>query len=163
MAEQTSWPLGLEPPAGLSWMVHGVGRRGRVGGPEGCRCSLHRISGWCKVVRRRCLWSLRCCCAWAGHHLNLGLEPWLPGFLWRRLHCRHGVQSWKCVLGVRDPMELHAGRPADRPVNRRKARSRGRCFFFAFALFGCPGPIGRRRRLRAMTAVTCRHGHQRCG
>lgn len=26
-------------------------------------------------------------------------------------------------------MELHAGRPADRPVNRRRARSRGRCFF----------------------------------
>lgn len=32
-------------------------------------------------------------------------------------------------MEVRDPMELHAGRPADRPVNRRKARSRGRCFF----------------------------------
>ena len=72
---------------------------------------------------RRCSAVLPCM---ARHHLNFGLEPWVPGFLWRRLHRRHGVQSWKCVLGVRDPMELHAGRPADRPVNRRKSRSRGR-------------------------------------
>lgn len=52
--------------AGMSWMVHGVGRRGRVGGPEGCRCSLHRISGWCKVVRRR----RRCLCGAAVHGLG---------------------------------------------------------------------------------------------